>query len=48
MKALGLVVSDKTIFENCILTPWPTYVLGDPPPTTILVEFGQIYLSGSK
>ena len=31
MKALGLVVSDKKIFENCILktyllTPWPTYV----------------------
>jgi len=30
MKALGLVVSDKKIFENCILktyflTPWPTY-----------------------
>jgi len=29
MKALGLVVSDKKIFENCILknyflTPWPT------------------------
>jgi len=30
MKAQGLVVSDKKIFENCILkpycfTPWPTY-----------------------
>jgi len=30
MKALGLVVSEKKIFENCILktyflTPWPTY-----------------------
>jgi len=30
MKALGLVVSDKNIFEHCILktyflTPWPTY-----------------------
>jgi len=26
MKALGLVVSDKKIFENCILkTLWPTY-----------------------
>jgi len=30
MKALGLEVSDKKIFENCILkthflTPWPTY-----------------------
>ena len=30
MEALGLVVSDKRIFENCILktyflTPWPTY-----------------------
>jgi len=30
MKALGLVVSDKKIFKNCILktyflTPWPTY-----------------------
>jgi len=30
MKALGLVVSDKKIFENCMLktyflTPWPTY-----------------------
>ena len=30
MKALGLVVSDKNIFENCVLktyflTPWPTY-----------------------
>ena len=30
MKALGLVVSDEKIFENCILktyflTPWPTY-----------------------
>jgi len=30
MKALGLVVADKNIFENCILTtylltPWPTY-----------------------
>jgi len=30
MKALGFVVSDKKIFENCILktyflTPWPTY-----------------------
>jgi len=30
MKALGLAVSDKKIFENCILktyylTPWPTY-----------------------
>ena len=29
MKALGLVVSDKNIFENCILKnlfwPWPTY-----------------------
>jgi len=30
MKAPGLVVSDKKIFENCIiktyfLTPWPTY-----------------------
>jgi len=30
IKALGLVVSDKKIFENCILktyflTPWPTY-----------------------
>jgi len=30
MKVLGLVVSDKKIFENCILktyflTPWPTY-----------------------
>jgi len=30
MKALGLLVSDKKIFENCILktyflTPWPTY-----------------------
>jgi len=31
MKALGLVVSDKKIFENCILktyflTPWPSYI----------------------
>ena len=31
MKALGLVVSDKKIFESFILktyllTPWPTYV----------------------
>jgi len=30
IKALGLVLSDKKIFENCILktyflTPWPTY-----------------------
>jgi len=30
MKALGLVVSEKNIFENCLLktyflTPWPTY-----------------------
>jgi len=30
MKAMGLVVSDKKIFENCILktyflTPWPNY-----------------------
>jgi len=30
MKALGLVVLDKKIFESCILktyflTPWPTY-----------------------
>jgi len=30
MKVLGLVVSDKKVFENCILktyflTPWPTY-----------------------
>jgi len=30
MKALGIVVSDKIICENCILktyflTPWPTY-----------------------
>ena len=42
MKALGLVVSDKKIFENCILktyflTPWPTYatnwttLVGDHP-----------------
>jgi len=41
-KAQGLVVSDKKIFENCILktyflTPWPTY---QPIRTiwTILVE----------
>jgi len=32
IKALGLVVSDKKIFENCILknyflTPWPTYAI---------------------
>ena len=61
MKALGLVVLDKKIFENCILktyllTPWPTYaanqnhlnnLVGDHPGT-ILAEFGQITISGSR
>jgi len=58
MKALGLVVSDKKIFKNCILKPifWPrdlhmqpirTILLGDHPGT-IPVEFGQITISGSR
>jgi len=42
MKALGLVVSDKTIFENCILKhiSWPRDLLMQPTRTvgTTLVE----------
>jgi len=30
MKALGLVVSDKKIFENCILKTWPCDLLMQP------------------
>ena len=58
MKALGLVVSDKKIFDNCILktyflTLWPTYAtnqnhLNDFHPGLILAEFGQIPISGSR
>jgi len=60
MKALGLVVSDKNIFENCILktfflTPWPTSatrtiwtILVGDHPGTIPVEFSQITISGSR
>jgi len=61
MKALGIVVSDKKIFESCILktiffTLWPIYTtnqnhlndFGRGPPGTILVEFGQITISGLK
>jgi len=35
MKALGLVVSDKKIFENCILKPifWPCDLLMQPTGT---------------
>jgi len=42
MKPLGFVVSDKKIFENCILktyflTPWPTYMQPIRTIWTILV-----------
>ena len=42
MKAQGIVVSDKKIFENCILktyilTPWPTYATNQDH----LVDFGR-------
>jgi len=57
MKALGLVVSDKKIFENCILktrdlhmqpirTIWTTLV-GDHPGI-IPVKFGQNPMSGFR
>jgi len=54
MKALGLVVSDKKIFESLprdlpmqpIITIW-TFLVEDYPGT-IPVEFGQITISGSK
>jgi len=57
MKALGLVVSDKKIFESCIFLPcdllmqpirtiW-TMLVGDHSGT-INVEFGQIPISGSR
>jgi len=41
MKAVGLVVSDKKIFENCILktyflTLWPTYVTNKKKWTTLV------------
>jgi len=44
MKALGLVLSEKTIFENCI---FKTYFLWGPP-RVYPVEFGQIPISGSR
>ena len=48
MKALGLVVSDKKIFENCILktfflTPWPTYATN----WNGLNNFGRLTSQGS-
>jgi len=44
MKVLGLVVSDKKIFENCILktyflTPSPTYATNQ----NHLNNFGRVY-----
>jgi len=59
MKALGFVVSDKKIFESCIMKFWPrdlhmqpirtiwTILVGDQPGT-IPVKFGQIPISGSR
>jgi len=56
MKALGLVVSDKKIFESFILKsiywPVPTYatnrtLIGDHPGI-ISVKFDQIPISGSR
>jgi len=44
MKVLGLVVSDKKIFGNCILK---IYLIGDHPGI-IPVKFGQIPISGSR
>ena len=57
MKALGLVVSDKKIFESFILktyllTPWPTYATNCngfnnfDHPGIIPVKFGRIPISG--
>ena len=58
MKAQGLVVSDKKIFEfhfkTYLLTPWSTYATNwnglknfdRGPPTVIPVKFGQIPISG--
>jgi len=60
MKALGLAVSDKKIFESFIskiylLTPWPTYATNwnglnnfDDHPGILFVKFGQIPISGSR
>jgi len=57
MKALGFVVSDKKIFENCILktyfvTPQPTATvwttLIEDHPGIIPVKFGPIPISGSR
>jgi len=47
MKALGLVVSDKKIFENCILktyflTPWPTYATNETTWTTLVGDHPRI------
>jgi len=44
MKALGIVVSDKKIFENCILktyflTPWPTFATNQ----NHLNNFGRVH-----
>jgi len=57
MKALGLVVSDKKIFENCLLktyflTPWPTYAtnwtLVEEHLGIIPVKYGQNPMSGFR
>jgi len=60
IKALGLVVSDKKIFENCILktyflTLWPTYATNwnglnniGDHPGIIPVKFGQNPMSGFR
>ena len=60
MKALGLVVSDKKIFYNCILktyflTLWPTYATNQNHlkkfgrgPPRDNAEFGQVPISDSR
>jgi len=45
MKALGFVVSEKKIFENCILK---TYFLIGDHLGIIPVKFGQIPMSGFR
>jgi len=44
MKALGLVVSDKKIFENCILKT----TLAGNHPGIIPVKFGKNPISGFR
>jgi len=50
MKALGLVVSGKKIFENYILKPIRTIwtISVRDLPGTIPIEFGQIPINGSR